>query len=504
MEETMSASLDPVTVALAQSDTEGEEFVPADLLAVLSADPNPTAVSYDDIDRSNAHFTPVERDFGFLRILRVRRQAPSPEQQERLVALMRWLRRQFSDWNSTSDSKAHVLAAMFLLTAYLDQGGFFWSSFAAKVTVNAEIVAVLSRRLEGLQFTPGPSDRSRFPISDKTILDRFNAADHDADWVTVASEWPKFGFHLFPDAFTSQSASYLRKFAMNELTLAMGRHKRTGPVMLVLLSLPVAECFELGISSTNPYVRFGSILRLFQQQRGRNEPMSQSEETLLTQLLLSVANDESEWRQWMLSFNRYPLRHPQIQNALGQALALAPDTVIEPYISAIQLSSAAANRDAVAACLRSFRSAASLERRKMLWNLAHERWQKWEFGRAEREAQYLSKIGTCDLDYAIVGYAVECMSPRQCEDKCTALVTELNAINEKWNASEVDFLGEANAILTAFQPYAYARQMADDGDWLIAKDRYFFPFDPGTDPYNAMYFSIGRWLPLTRMSISTT
>ena len=144
MEETMSASLDPVTVALAQSDTEGEEFVPADLLAVLSADPNPTAVRYDDIDRSNAHFTPVERDFGFLRILRVRRQAPSPEQQERLVALMRWLRRQFSDWNSTSDSKAHVLAAMFLLTAYLDQGGYFWSSFAAKVTVNAEIVAVLS------------------------------------------------------------------------------------------------------------------------------------------------------------------------------------------------------------------------------------------------------------------------------------------------------------------------------------------------------------------------
>jgi len=492
MEDALSVVSDPVVLALAQSKAAGEEFVPTELLAILNADPNPTSV-LNDMDRGNAHFAPVQRDFGFLHTGRVTQKPPSPEEQERLASLMRWLRKEFRNWNSASDRNCHILASMFVITAYFDQRGDFWPAFSASSTVNPEIAAELSKRVSSLQFTPGPSNRSRTPISDKTILDRFNAADRDADWVTVASEWPRFGDHLFPGAFLSQSVCYLQAFARDELRIATDRLQQTASVMLLLSSLSVVECLALGVASTNPYVRFGSILRLFQQRR-RNESISQAEETLLTQLLLSIATDKPQWQQWMLALNRYPMRYPQIQRAIGQALAQAPDTALEPYVTAIQLTTAGVmGRGVVAECLRSFRSVALLDRRKMLWNLAHERWLKWEFGKDEELTNPLMKIGNCELDYAIVGYAVECMTGQQREDKCAALVAELSSINEAWHVSEADFIGAVNSTLSIFQPYAYGRQVTASDDWLIAQDRYFLPFDPQTNRYHSMLFKMQRW-----------
>ncbi len=493
MEEAVSVVSGPVVLALAESKAAGEDFVPTELLAILNADPNPTSV-LNDMDRGNTHFAPVQRDFGFLHISRVTLKPLSSEEQERLTASMRWLRREFTNWNAASDTNCHILAAMFVVTAYFDQRGDFWPAFATSSTVNPEIVAELSKRVSSLQFTPGPSSRSRTPISDKSILDRFNAADRESDWVTVASEWPRFGDHLFPDAFLSQSVCYLQAFARDELRVATDRLKQTVPVMLLLSALSVVDCLALSVASTNPYVRFGSILRLVQQQRRRKESISQSEKTLLTQLLLSVATDEAQWQQWMLALNRYPMRYPQIQRALGHALAQAPDTALEPYATAIQLTTAGAmGRGVVAECLRSFRSVASLDRRKMLWNLAHERWLKWKFGKDEELKEPLMKVGNCELDYAIVGYAVECMTDQQREDKCAALVAELSSINEAWHVSEVAFIGTVNSTLSVFQPYAYARQMTADDEWLIAQDRCFLPFDPQTDRYHSIFFKIRHW-----------
>ena len=364
MEEAVSVLPDPVALALAQSEAAGEEFVPTELLATINADQNPTS-AFSDMDRGNAYFAPAQRDFGFLHICHVTKKPPSVEEQERLDALMRWSRRGFRDWNLAADRNCHILAAMFVITVHCSQHSDFWPAFSASSSVNPEIVAELSKRIACLQFTPSPGDRSRTPISDKRILDRFNSADRAGDWATVASEWPRFGDLLFPDAFLSQSVCYLHAFAWDALRVSTEQLKQTAPVMLVLSSLSVADCLALAVASTNPYLRFGSILRLFQQQRRRNESISQAEDALLTQLLQSIAADNVQWQQWMHALNRYPVRYPQIQKSLGEALARAPEAALEPYISAIQLTSTGVGRGTVAECLCVFRSVASLERRKM-------------------------------------------------------------------------------------------------------------------------------------------
>ncbi len=494
MEEAVSVLPDPVAFALNQSKAAGEEYVPTELLATANADPKPTS-ALRDMDRGNAYFASVQRDFGFLQICSVTQRPPSIEEQERLDALMRWLRREFRDWNSADDRNCHVLAAMFVITAHCSKHNEFWSTFSASSSLNPEIVAELSKQIACLQVTLSPGGPSRTPISDKCILDRFNAADREGDWATVASEWPRFGDFLFPDVFLSQSVCYLHAFALDALRVSTEQLKQTAPLMFVLSSLSVAECLAMAVASANPYLRFGSILRLFQQQRRRNESLGQAEEKLLSQLLQSIATDKVQWQQWMHALNRYPVRYPQIQRPLGQALAQVPEAALESYISAIQLTTMdIMGRRIVAECLRAFRSAASLDRRKILWDLAHQRWSQWNFGKNESTGPLMT-VGCCELDYAIAGYAVECMTDQQRADKCTAIAAELSPLNELWHASETDFVESVAGILSAYQPYACACHSGANNEWLMAEGRYFLPFDPQVERYMAMLYRIRYMIP---------
>jgi hypothetical protein len=490
MEEAVTTLADPVAKALALASTPGKEFAPADLLAVMGADPNPTS-TIDDMDRGNAQFSAIQKDFGFLQTYKMTQKSPSTEEQDRLVSLMRWLMREFNDWTLANDPECRRLAALLIVTAYCRQQGNFWPAFAAAAKINPGLKDELGRRLARLRSTPGASGRSRTPISDKEIIERFIAADAAGDWATVISEWFRFGDLVFPDAFILQAVRYLHTFAPSALSHATDQIRQMLPVMLVLSSLTVSESLSLALVSTNPYVQFGSILRLFQQQRRNRENIAPAEEALLTQLFLAVASNATEWEKWMLALNRYPIQQQAIQVALGSALAHAPDAALGPYIDAIHLSTMGAGRGVIAECLRAFRSAASLSRRQGLWKLAHERWAKWKFGMGDKD-QHLTQIGQCELDYAIVGFAVECMSARDRDDAYAALAAELSLLNDAWHASVVDFRQSVNRILSRLQPYGYAKQVGPADDWLM-ENRYVLPFDPQKDRYNAMLFKIQKF-----------
>ena len=105
------------------------------------------------------------------------------------------------------------------------------------------------------------------------------------------------------------------------------------------------------------------------------------------------------------------------------------------------------------------------------------------------------RVGCCELDYAIVGYAVECMTVQQRDEKCAAVVAELSSIDELWHASETDFIQSVAGILSVLQPYVFARQIGVNDDWLMAEGRYILPFDPQTEPYKAMLYRIRYLIP---------
>jgi hypothetical protein len=438
--------------------------------------------------RGHAPFEAMRQQFGFLHICRMTGKAPSVEDQNRLAALMRWLVRELNEWSAANDPEFRTLAALFAVTRYCDHDDRFWPRFAEHVKSNPPLVQELERRIAGLRAQPSTSMLSRSPISDSEIIRRFNAADSAGDWATIASEWPRFGDLIFPDYVISQSAQYLHKLAANNLLQAADQLRQMVPVMQVLLALTVRKGFGLALASGNPYVQFGAILHMFQHERRHREQMAPDEEALLAQLLTHVASNDAQWQAWMRALNRYPIRYPQIQNALGTALAQGPESALAPYVDAINLTTLGVGRQQVAGCLRSFRNTAPLGHRQELWKRAHARWLEWNFALNDK-TENLVNIGNCELDYAVVGYAVECMDAPSRSQKCTELVATLSALPTIWHASESDFRRSVNRLLSCFQPYAYAQHMGAGDDWLL-EGKQFLPFDPRQDRYNAMLYKV--------------
>jgi len=50
-------------------------------------------------------------------------------------------------------------------------------------------------------------------------------------------------------------------------------------------------------------------------------------------------------------------------------------------------------------------------------------------------------------------------------------------------------------ILSSFQPYAFARQIGANDDWLMTEGRYILPFDPQTERYTTMLYLIRYVIP---------
>src|ERR1700722_15736139 len=146
MENAMSSPTDPVALALTQAGATGNEFVPTELLSVLAADPNPTS-TIDDIDRGNAHFAAIRKDFHFLHTCKISGRPPTTDDQLRLTELMRWLIREFNAWTVKSDPECRKLAALFVVTAYCSSQGDFWPNSAVAIKPNLDIATELGRRI---------------------------------------------------------------------------------------------------------------------------------------------------------------------------------------------------------------------------------------------------------------------------------------------------------------------------------------------------------------------
>ena len=195
-----------------------------------------------------------------------------------------------------------------------------------------------------------------------------------------------------------------------------------------------------------------------------------------------------------LAFGPYPVRYPTLQIPLGRCLAHASDAAIEAYVNAVVLhpspaTSPLGGADEVADCLREFRSVARPDRRQLLWKRAHERWLRWGFDQANPDTN-LFAVNRRQIDYALVGYACECMGQTERDKALDDIRQRLERVEDPWHPSMTDVLTVWNRLLSQMQPYAHAQNViASGGDWL-PKDQYCLPFDPTKDRYLALRYRI--------------
>ena len=486
----MSNTGDPISSAMQEAIKNGDVAEPTALLSLITGIVNPI-MALSDHDKGNELFDAFYQDFGFLNMARATKKPLSPVEHDRLVSLLRWIISELRQWRSADDARGCKLAALFVAAQACDWDNALWTMIPADVGANTELTDQLKALISSFSVAFTLHDSARTLLWEREAVESLKSAEAGNDWAAIGAAWQPFAHAIFPNALQIQAVRCLFRCGVTCLADALANLRQTAVGMMVASTLSTNEKLALAVASANPYVQFCCLYQVLSDHMTPKQSLSVDQEQLLTKLLLKVAHDGPRWAAWMEVFNAYPLRHPTLQTALGIALADGPDTAVEPYVNSIVLypkqAPADAGRQSVAACLRAFRSKASLARRRELWTLAHKRWTDWDFNRTD-SCQHLLNINWSELDYAIVGYACECFDATERSDAMNLITGKLNALGEDWYVSITDIVTAWNRLLSAFQPYAHAQAaISSGGDWLSGNQQYM-PFDRINNQYVMMKY----------------
>lgn len=489
----MSHGNDQLAAAVQEALKEGEIAAPNALVALVGTLENPVQALLN-MDSANQLFDALDSEFGFIRLSFIEnRRTPAaeilPADQLRYAALVRWLIRELSTWRSADDLRQVKLVTAFVVAQRCDSGDGLWSCLPDEIGENIDLLHHLERLLTTFAVSFDARPGAEVPIWEGEAVEEFRRADAERDWPVVLSRWQNFqrqALFFFANVLQIQTVRLLRRYGVAHLINGVSNLHQTPVLVQIAGVLSPEQRLRLAIDSDNPHVQFAALYRTLVFDR-RPQGLGAAENEHLTSLLLKLCNDAASWAEWMKAF----LGYQQLQIALGRALAAGPKTAIDGYINSIRLFPWLFTHHAsgvlVAECLREFNANAPLERRKLLWSRAHERWLKWDFDRSNPN-HHMTNICRSDLDYAVVAYARECLDEAGKESVLNAMRAEAQTLEHKWHESVTDLHAAWYRLLSRFQPYAHGAYTAvHEADWL-PNSRLYFLFDPAQNKFLlAMY-----------------
>jgi len=412
------------------------------------------------------------------------------------VSLLRWLIHELRQWRRTKDDHFRAFVAAVITAQAFDSDNNLWRHLPDDLEENLDLIDFLKALVAHAAANIDVARGSRHN-AEAEALAKFKQADANGDWVGIMELWTRLrDVPFLTDTLQTQAVRFLCRYAIDGLVQALANLRQTAVVMQVSGALSIEQSLRVGRLSDNPYVQLAAAywtVAGLRHPRNRTSQLTSDEQHLLSELLLKVAADGPRWQAWMEIFNKYPVRFPLLQASLGIALSKAPVAAVGPYIDAIWLYAKPAQPDpgrrCVADCLRVFREHASIDRRKALWTAAHTRWSAWNFAEADPNTHIFS-INWCDLDYALVGYACECMDDAVRENAIETIRKDLETIDNRWHPSLTDIITNWNRLLSRLQPYAVASTVVkNDEDWLT-ETKTCLLFDPSKDKYRAMRYQV--------------
>ena len=246
-------------------------------------------------------------------------------------------------------------------------------------------------------------------------------------------------------------------------------------------ALGPVQAFALGARCRSPLQGFAAI-RAHTELRTPLEPEAQQE---LEDLLVVFSRDPDVWRGWMAALNRYPVRHPRLQEPLGRALARSSEEAFLAWLSVIELRplkladalQPVDERCDASTCLKAFSETAADEVRVAGWRVVWERWNTWDFDRRDG----MMKVHGSDIDLGVVGYALEVMRSDELEAAIAAEAANLNQVFAQRWPSVIELITAANLIQSRLQPLAHAQTLKSTSNQLdLATVRYSIQ-DPGLE-----------------------
>lgn len=150
------------------------------------------------------------------------------------------------------------------------------------------------------------------------------------------------------------------------------------------------------------------------------------------------------------------------------------------------------SRTAVTQALEAFRSSASETARRTFWVMAFKRWQDWDFGTTEG-SKILLRVTTSALDFAVVGYFVECADSQARDAFVEALARRAKLMEHAWHPNESPVLTERFKLISAYQLPAHAGTVISNQKSWLSSDMLYRPDWENGSLYRS--FKYDRGLP---------
>lgn len=458
-----------VSSLLQDSKADGPHSEPAKLLRRMQNLPNPLQ-SMGGPDYAATILGSLAEEFSFVTLGLTVPEQLTVEHRERWVELLRWFWQGLESWKASTDPYYYQLAALLAVADYCDFRATEWAAMPDSVGDNSglmdKLVELHGRFVSSFAAPAG----AREPLWERETVERFVLAEKQNDWLTVSELWHAFENSIYVNSFQTQLVKCLCRFDSHRLLAAFEGVDSFGTAFVSAATLTVRDRLKVSASIGNAKVRFAGVFSVFHAWP-RIHALDEDEQSLLTSAILAATADQPEWTNWMAAFNRFPLRYPLMQTALGRALAECSDERLKAYVESVHLfAGRAGSRDAVGACLHAFAAAASPDRRRLMWTLAFERWSAWNFG--VKENQNMFNIAWSDFDYAIVAYCLECLDEEARRKEEHVIVQGIRTVEDRWHRSFTDFVTEWNRLLSILQPYAHANNVLENGISHLSSGHY--------------------------------
>lgn len=463
----------------------GDEAAPSHLLALLATKQNPIA-SLQDRDEENDLFEAFYRDFPFIRTIRTDPGLDSSNMSG-CVPMFRWLLSTLREWKPDADPRRELLTAILVAIHATDQNGMLWYALPDDVLENTSLSTLFHQivRAWGITFTAKGNDPA--PIWEQEAVEYLLARQVARDWANMGDAWKPFQGAIYPSTIHIQAANYLYRRGVAKLAVAGANYDQIAAAMLLAQTLHDEQRLQLALESNNPFIEFACTYITLTASRNTSD-LPPMEQQILSDVLAKVVKDNSQWRGWMAAFNKYPVRYPALQTSLGKALASAPEPALSAYVDSIDLFprpiAVEQGRRNVATCLNSFQTTASSEQRQRLWKHAHERWLSWNFGGAENYIDVFQVCGT-ELDYAVVGYFIECLDDGERDNAIGLITMQLRTIENAWYKSSSDIKSTWFRLLSRLQPCAHACQAPTD---FLQQVQTYLPSEFASNEYTKLRY----------------
>lgn len=176
---------------------------------------------------------------------------------------------------------------------------------------------------------------------------------------------------------------------------------------------------------------------------------------------LIYANNDLNY--WVTYVNTYPCRFPNIQSALGKALAIINEPVaLDFYIDSIKLHcndleyTRVNSRECVRDCLSNFKLHSSTQIQFYCWEKSFNTWVDWSF--SEETSEHIFSISSSEIDYPVIQYFLNVMKSNELQDYIDKKQEILTSIDNIWHDSKSTLISHYYRCVSMLQLPYHARE----------------------------------------------